>query len=350
MSSYISNSKRYEAPPDRRGSDQRSYLFVLLLTTGVLFAGAWILTTQLRRGFLEIDYGAWQAKLGMIDRCDLGDIAILGDSRASIGFIPRYLPALVSNFALTGTGPVEADFEFRRMLRCRKIPKTVILSFSPEQFESMYTFWSRSARFGLFTYADLEEIRRAEQAISPGLLYAAAYGGEPPGPIKNWMYINHFPPYEFGNLIGAAVVGRIRGNTRAYREALRERGQYANPPLQTCAERPIGDSKPAFTPLPLIDHYYAHLLENLRSHGVHVVVIATPISEISATRVTGQYEQEFAAYLAAHGSDLYRTPAAAQLFPVLPNCDFADDVHLNQSGAVAFSVGAAKSLARDLPL
>jgi hypothetical protein len=319
-------------------------LSVLLLSTAVLFAGLWVVTSKLRRGFLETEYGVWQAKLDMIDACDLGDVVILGDSRASAGLIPQQLHPGASNFALSGTGPIEADFELRRMLRCPKLPKIAVLSFSPHQFEHIDWFWRRSARFGLFSYADLEEIRDAEQSISPGLIYQSAYGSEPPGAVKNWLHVSHFPPYEFADLIGSAVVGRLNDNRRAYQDTLKARGQHLVGNYQQCAEAPDGEIDTRFSPTPLIDRYYERLIGDLHSNGIDIIIMQTPMSELSASKMTAEFESQFAAYLSDRGAGRYVTPATDALFPVRANCDFGDEVHLNQRGADAFSTMMKRQL------
>jgi hypothetical protein len=317
---------------------RKPYLTVFLMTAAILFAGVWVVTSTLRWGFLETEYGTWRAKLDMIDRCELGEVIILGESRASSGFIPRLFRADVTNFALSGTGPIEADYEVRRIFRCPRMPKTAVLAFAPQYFKLDPYFWSRSARFGLFSYADLEEIRKTEQETSKGFFYQDAFGSEPPGPIKNWLYINHFPPFELGNLIGSVVAGRLHDSRRAYRDTLEGRGWHPMRPIRECAERPA-PIDPTFSPNPLIDRYFVRLIDDLHSHGIAILIIEPPISEVSAQATTAEFQREYAAYLSDRSMGRYATPTTEQLFPVRPNCEFSDNSHLSQKGAREFSIG-----------
>ena len=71
MNSSISNSE---------AGGGISYLAVLAVGSMLLFASAWFLMASLRKDFLETGYAVWQAKLDILEKCQLGDVVILGDS------------------------------------------------------------------------------------------------------------------------------------------------------------------------------------------------------------------------------------------------------------------------------
>lgn len=324
------------------------YLIVFSACLVSLFGGTWWLTLHERSGFLEPEYGVWRAKLRLIDSCDLGDIIILGDSRASSGFLPSRFNARVTNLALSGTGPIEAYYEVQRIAHCLSLPRLAILSFSPEQLEHVDWFWARSARFDLLSYDDLEDIRASEQRVSPGLLYHSAWGVEPPGAVLDWFYVNHFPPYDFGNLLASGVLGRLGANRRTLEETYAERGYHAVPGHYKCAKDDPIPEESEFRPLSLVDRYYERLLKALHDRAIAIVIAQGPQCAPWAEKVTPQFKREFAAYMSKRGADRYITPSVDELFPVRPNEDFGDGSHMNATGARSFSDAWARRL--DVPL
>jgi hypothetical protein len=56
--------------------------------------------------FMDAEYASFRAKQVMLDRCDLGDVIVVGDSRAAANIIPERLPMRATNLA---TGGGQAD-------------------------------------------------------------------------------------------------------------------------------------------------------------------------------------------------------------------------------------------------
>jgi hypothetical protein len=50
--------------------------------------------------FLDPEYPSWRAKQIMLADCDLGEIMILGDSRAASGMMPARWPVPATNLAV----------------------------------------------------------------------------------------------------------------------------------------------------------------------------------------------------------------------------------------------------------
>lgn len=317
-------------------SESKKYLLVMLSVAGALLAALWLFTSEGRLAFADDDFGIRKAKLELIDQCDIGNVVVLGDSRAAMGFTPQILGRNVTNLAFAGTTPIEGSFLVRRILRCTHRPRLVIVSYSPFQFEHANWLWVSSARDGLLEYADLEDIRKRERILSPGFLYRDSFGEEPPGRIKNWLYSVHFPAYDFASLIHAGAIGRWHSNAMQYAQTKAEQGYHAIRRLQKCAIAP-SDVEPAFNARAIIDVYYKEMLDTLRSHDIQVLVIQTPISEITSQALTPAFKQQFADYIASRSEGRYAAPSMSDLFPVVDNCDFQDDVHLSTKGATAFS-------------
>jgi hypothetical protein len=327
--------------------ESKKYLVVMLTVAGALLAALWVFTSEGRLAFADDDFGIRKAKLELIDQCDVGKVVVLGDSRAAMGFTPQVLGPNVTNLAFAGTTPIEGSFLVRRMLRCPHRPRLIVVSYSPFQFEHANWLWVSSARDGLLGYADLEDIRRRERILSPGFLYRDSFGEEPPGRIKNWLYSVHFPAYDFASLIHSGAIGRWRSNAIQYAQTKAQQGYHAVRPAQKCALAPPRDEQePTFNPQAIIDTYYKEMLDTLRSHDIQILVIQTPISEIESQALTPAFKQQFAHYMTSRSEGHYVAPSMSQLFPVVDNCDFQDDVHLSTKGATAFSSKVLAELRR----
>ena len=70
------------------GSDRMRYLRLFGLSAGLSFALLWGWVAAMPMAFMDAEYASWRAKLVMLDRCDLGEAIILGDSRAAADIIP----------------------------------------------------------------------------------------------------------------------------------------------------------------------------------------------------------------------------------------------------------------------
>src|SRR3978361_1318359 len=68
------------------------YLLALLLSACVSFALIWAWIAAMPMAFMDPEYPPWRAKEVMRDRCDLGEVIILGDSRAPADILPTRLP------------------------------------------------------------------------------------------------------------------------------------------------------------------------------------------------------------------------------------------------------------------
>ncbi len=78
------------------------YLLLMLAAATTAFGLVWAWAATMPMTFMEPEYAAWQAKLVLLDRCDLGDILILGDSRAAAGILPKRLQERATNLAVGG--------------------------------------------------------------------------------------------------------------------------------------------------------------------------------------------------------------------------------------------------------
>ena len=70
----------------------------------------------------------------MLQRCDLGEVLVVGDSRAAVDVMPALLPVQVTNLAVGGGMPIEAYIAVARALACPVPPRRVVISLDAAHF------------------------------------------------------------------------------------------------------------------------------------------------------------------------------------------------------------------------
>ncbi len=324
------------------GLNPGAYAAVLMTTVVSLFGLMWAYTATQRLNFLPEQFGLWRAHMQMIKACDIGDVVILGSSRAHVSFVPRLLGVDAVNLAMTSTTPIEAYYEARAIYRCPRPPKFVVLSFSGRDLEKTPYFWDETARFGLLDYNDLQEVAQHAIYLKYRDLYSGAFGSEPPPSLKNWLYVNHFPPYDFSSLL-AAKLGRYRRrqNLEWYAQTLASRGQHVLNEGK-CATGPGFEAdQTSFSPSPLHLYYLDRLLSFLERHGAAILYVSTPMNPLTYQSLHRGYVNDYTVFLKQVASRHPGFRPVGDTFIRYDACDFSDDQHLNQSGAEKFSRSVA---------
>ena len=316
------------------------YLSVLLATMVVLFAAVWDYTANQRLRFLPADVGAWEAHIRMIKSCDVGKATILGSSRANAAFIPTEINPDVTNLALSSSTPVEAYYVARKIFSCRNPPRFVALSFASKDWMPSKFFWVKSARYGLLTSQDMAEISHAAASLNDHSLYGGSFGSEPPPEMKNFLYLHHFPPYDFASLLASRTGGyRLRDNRRLVAETMSARGyhlMYGDENLCRSGEDPSGDPAPSFAPSRLNIMYFSMLVDFLKHRHAKVIFISPPTN-------TQQYERDRLNFFDPYEHFLTGISRREDIdivgptLPIMSICNFADPVHLNHLGAEKFT-------------
>jgi hypothetical protein len=64
------------------------YLQIMAVSALLSFAAIWTWVVTMPMAFMDSEYPSWRAKQIMLDRCDLGQAIVLGDSRAAADMNP----------------------------------------------------------------------------------------------------------------------------------------------------------------------------------------------------------------------------------------------------------------------
>lgn len=294
---------------------------------------------------MEPEYASWRAKQAMLDRCDLGNVVILGDSRAAAGILPGRLPLLATNLAIGGGEPVEALSLLRRVLACPVRPRLVILSFDMGHFTHPDLFWERSVRFGMLSAGDIAALRTDSRDLADTALYDGRRADGTPAWLRDRLSLLRFPPDYAASLLRGGVFLRWPRNNRTLRETLAARGHYYFGTENGSDVVAYDGHMGGFRPSPVLDLYFTRMLRLLDQHGTEAAFVGMPLNQATWDAVDPANRARFAAYLAGFERGFPRFHVLPGLMPRWPDHYFGDPFcHLNPAGAERFSAGLARQL------
>jgi hypothetical protein len=321
------------------------YLRILAVSAIVSFTLVWGWVAAVPMAFMDAEYPSWRAKQIMVDRCDLGEVIVLGDSRAAADILPVRLPFRTANLAVGGGEAIEAAAILDRVLACPSAPRMAIISFDPGHFVRPDLFWERSVRFGLLSGSDILALREASRQVGDESVYGSNATTGLPTRVRDWLHKVRFPPFYFSSLAHGGLMFRWVRNQRRLETTLAARGQYyfgTDPGSDTVA---LDGHIAEFTPLPILDFYFDKLLAALDGRGIDIRFFAMPVNEATWNEVRPAVRDRFAAYLAHYERRYPHFRVVSDLMPHWPNRLFGDQFcHLNQEGAERFSAELAQRL------
>jgi hypothetical protein len=335
-----------QQPPDGTTETGAAWFLAAAALTALLsFVVVWAYILAFPMAFLEGGYPAWVAKERMIAECDLGDLAVFGDSQAQAGFVPLRLPGTVSNFALPAGAPIETYVAVKRALACPRPPRLVVLSMSMVSFSGISPFfWTNSLRYGFIGPADLSEVTDAAQKLGDLSVATATSRDGFHGVVRNVLYLMHFPPLYFGNLVQGQVFRRQPENLARLDATLTARGFIpfdAQDPNDDRAEPPPAQ----FASVPINDYFFERTLALLRDRGISVEFVMMPMRDDRFRQLPPDALARFKEYLGEYAARYanFRVGASVASWPAAL---YVDAEHLGPKGAELFSDRFAACLAQ----
>jgi hypothetical protein len=312
-------------------------------------AAVWLWILAVPMAYMDPEYPSWRAKQILLERCDLGDAIILGDSRAAADIMPGLLPIRATNLAVGGGEAIEAYAVLRRALACHVAPKLVILSFDPGHFARPDLFWERSVPFGLLDWRDLADLRAVSLRTGDLSVYAGRTAAALPFLVRDALQTIRFPPLYFASLAHSLGVLRWARNTRTLEATLESRGQYAFGTAAGSDAVAAEGHLVTFRPLPVLDDYFDRMLALLDARGIETRFLTMPVNEATWTQTAPHVRSRFKAYLSAYAVRYRQFKIVDDLPEHWPDRFFGDQFcHLNPDGAERFSALLAQRL-QDAP-
>jgi hypothetical protein len=320
----------------------------LALTGGgaiVLFGLVWLWILAMPMAFLDPEYPSWRAKQLLMANCDLGDILILGDSRAATGMMPAAWRVRATNLAVGGGEPIEALAALDRALSCPVPPRRVILSLDAVHFTAPDLFWERTARFGFVNADEIATLRQVSHALGDTSVYELRHTDGLPSSWRDAMFRVRFPSLYFTSLVKGGVLLRWPRNHATLAASLASRGQYFFGTAPGSDIVAADGNLRKFQPLPVLEWYFNRVLEQLDARGIPAIFIAVPMNDATALQVPANVRIAFRAWLAGYEARYPGFRVAGDVMPHWPDAFFGDGfAHLNRDGAARFSFGLGRCL------
>lgn len=310
-----------------------------------LLLWAWIAFVPL--AYLDPEYPFWLVKQRLVGACDLGEVAILGDSRAAVGILPALLPVTATNLAVGGGKPVEALAAARAMLACPHPPNHVVISIDPGHFMQPDLFWERSVRFGLMRRADLAELASLSAATGDWSVHEARQTDLFPPGLRATLYAIRFPPYFFNSVVKAGGLLRWWSNREALAQGFASRGQYYFGTDPGSSGVALDATLETFRPAPVLDAAFDRLLGLLAERGITAWFVPMPVNEATWRAIRPEVTAGFTTWLDAKADAHPNLRIVTPSEPYWSDRWFGDGfAHLNPAGAERFSRVLAAHLPR----
>ncbi len=303
-------------------------------------AVVWAYVALVPMAFLDDEYARWTAKIQLLDRCDLGDVVVLGDSRAAVGIAPRQIDTPMTNLAFAGSTSIEALHVAGRLLQCPKRPRQVILSLSPYQLGAPGTFWDKSVRYRLLGLWDLWPLLTLSRQANDYSLYTTGDRDGLPPVLKTLLHASLFPSLYFNSLVQNGVALHWGRNQAILTDVLAARGQYyflggtGQGSSGLVAEALI----PTFIVPPILDAALNQLLTRLNEQGIPVDAVMMPVNDSSGRAMAPAYRAGLQAYLSGLAQRHPGFHVVGEALPAWPDALFNDRLaHFNIAGTARFS-------------
>jgi hypothetical protein len=315
-----------------------SYLAAMFVCGALALGIAWIYASTQGIRFLESGYSVWNAKGTLLRDCDLGAVAVFGDSRADSAVIPARFSKTATNFGFAGGTPIENYFFVKSLMSCNAKPRMLVLSFNPNAFEIIQPWlWDNAVRYGALGWNEISLIRHEAQRLNDQSYFAVKPHIGVDGLFRDLAYSSHFPAIYFNSLVESRLLFREEKNRAKFAEVIHARGypSYGNGGQIGAAGVDAADTP--FAPLPLQKSFFEKTVAMLDRAGIETYFMITPHSETGAHAHDTRYKEAYLAYLRGMAAQYRHFHLLQQQVPIWPDAMFADGQHLNGHGADAFS-------------
>ena len=329
-----------------RHPSMRRYLWVAATTMIASFAAVWLWVATMKMAYLDPEYAFWRARQDLVQNCDLGEMLILGDSRAAAGILPSAMGPRTTNLAMGGGKPIEALAVLRRALACPVRPRRVVISLDAVHFMQPDLFWERTVRYDLLDRADLRDLAALSRETGDWSVFDARRTDGLPAELRIALYRMGFPSLYFGNLLKGGVFLRWWNNQAGYAATIASRGQHFFGTEAGSDAVAIEGTLRHFTPSVVLDAYFDRLLALLEQHGIVSHFVSLPVNQATANATPPTVVTAFQAYLQRKADRFPRFHVSGPVLPVWPDRWFGDGFsHLNPAGAAQFSTRLASCVA-----
>jgi hypothetical protein len=316
----------------------RVYLIAVATVVLLGLGAVWVYVTSFPMAFLEAGYPIWVAKQQFIKDCDLGDVAVFGDSRVEAGLMAKGSPEKITLLGFGGTTPIETYFAIKHALNCNKLPKRIVLAHGAGQFSRKpVLLWENAVRYRYISFSEAREINQAASTLKDPSIDQIKTRDGLTGIARDLLYASSFPAIYFNSLYNADLFGRLDKNEVTLAQTRDLRGHVPYPPHHD-GDPMLGEEAllSSFKPMPTSDYFFEKTLQLLKARNIETDWISLPITETSSESLKPGFRDEFGKYLQRY-SVRYPNFHVVLILPPWPDKFFSNKDHLDEAGAAIFS-------------
>ena len=290
------------------------------------------------------EYPMWRSKFEYVQNNHSSENIIIGDSRALAGIVPEIIGDDFYNLSYGGGTPIESYFLLKRYISY-KIPKSIIISFSPLHLEFSNVFFGRPLKYNIFSTKEIVEILKKSKELNNKFY---SYEDRDLGYKNELEYLNIYLKslltkwnlfyYYRPEMRNSFTQIRILKNIRVYNEIKARKGNYDFGENESSSGLNFEATKShnGFVVSKVMDYYLNQIVQLALQNNIKVYYIVTPFNEASYNNLNLNYIRDYDSYF---NSLQYKYQSAVWHSKIFFYEDsfFGDNSHLNSRGQIKFS-------------
>lgn len=285
----------------------------------------------------DFAYTFWNKQFTQTKQDKYYKVVVIGDSSCNSAYMPEVISDSMINLSIGGSSTVEGYYVLKDYLAHNDAPTDVFLSYHDSHFKYTEAYWDKIVPAHRFSFLDNLEILKNAKDDETGLFY---HSGAYADLIATECYFPSKYIVGFTNYLtqGTEVedTQQIRGyetNISAMEKIDLHRGRYTtigNAVFVTSQGRPYTE----FPVKPLYEEYFDKTIALCQENGiaVHIVKPPTPDNSIMSDEYIEAVKVFYKQYVEKYDNVTFDWGLHIYLAE-----DFADEIHLNNDGALKFS-------------
>ncbi len=318
----------------------------LIIKCGLVSAPIWGLSLYLCFGKMyysneDFAYTFWNKQFTETHQDKYYKVVVIGDSSCNSAYMPEVISDSMVNLSVGGSSTVEGYYVLKDYLEHNDAPTDVFLSYHDSHFKYTEAYWDKIVPAHRFSLADNIDILNNSRNDDSGLFY---YNGAYADLLATEAYFPSKYIVSFTNFLTQNSTDddmQARGyetNMAALDKIELHRGRYTtigNATFVTSQGRPYTE----FPVKPLYEQYFDKTIQLCVDNNISVHIVKPPLPDNSM--MSDEYIEAVKVFYKKY-VDKYDNVTFSWSQHIFTTEDFADEIHLNNDGALKFSENIKK--------
>ncbi|SOC04060.1 hypothetical protein [Pseudobutyrivibrio ruminis] len=313
---------------NKKGGNVAKLIFKCALVTVPIWAiTAYLATNQMHYWNPEMACLDWNKSVTQNHQDKYYKTIVIGDSASNSAYMPEVISDDMLNLSVLGISTVEGYYILNEYLQNNDAPEDVFLSFSDTHFTYMSLFWDEIMAGHRFSASDsLDIINNVGYEVTENTGVVGAYA-------DYVAYSLYWPSKFMTQLTNSMGEDRVSANEAAVQQAVLHNGRYAyigNQEFVTVQNKEYA----YFGAEDVYVDYLDKTIQLCQKKGINVHIVKIPVPDNAV--MTDEYVQAvndfYQSFVEKYDNVSYNWDMLT-----CPCRYFADETHLNNDGAYAFS-------------